>query len=85
MLIVTHGYNDFLPVPKIRGRRAPLDKAKDFYGGLVDRNPPASAGAMGSIPGPGGLHTPQSNKARAPQLLKPTHLEPRLSSERPLQ
>ena len=34
----------------------------DFIGGLVVKNLPASAGNMGSIPGPGGFH----NKAREP-------------------
>ena len=33
----------------------------DFPGGTVDRNPPANAGDMGSIPGPGRLHTPWDN------------------------
>ena len=32
-----------------------------FPGGAVDRNPLASVGIMGSIPGPGGSHKPQSN------------------------
>ena len=41
----------------------------DFPGGAVVRNPPANAGDMGSIPGPGGSHMPWSNEARAPQLL----------------
>ena len=35
----------------------------------VVKNPPASTGDMGSIPGPGGSHMPRSNWARAPQLL----------------
>ena len=33
----------------------------DFPGGRVDKNPPASAGDMGSIPSPGRFHMPQSN------------------------
>ena len=33
------------------------------------KNPPANAGDMGSIPGLGRSHMPQSNEARAPQLL----------------
>ena len=33
------------------------------------KNLPANAGDMGSSPGPGRSHMPQSNKARAPQLL----------------
>ena len=44
-------------------------QTKDFPGGAVVKNPPASAGHMGPIPGPGRSHMPQSNKAHAPQLL----------------
>ena len=33
----------------------------DFPGGAVDKNPPASAGDMGPIPGPERLHMAQSN------------------------
>jgi len=33
----------------------------DFLGGTVDENPAASAGDMGSIPGPGGFHMPWSS------------------------
>ena len=33
----------------------------DFPGGAVVKNPPANAGHMGSIPGPGRSHMPQSN------------------------
>ena len=40
-----------------------------FLGGLVVKNPPANAGDMGSIPGPGRSHRQQSNSAGAPQLL----------------
>ena len=35
--------------------------AEDFSGGEVDKNTPAYAGDMGSIPGPGSLHMLQSN------------------------
>ena len=41
----------------------------DFPGGAVVMNPPANAGDTGSSPGPGRSHMPQSNWARAPQLL----------------
>ena len=41
----------------------------DFPGGAVVKNPPASAGDTGAIPGPGRSHMPWSNQARAPQLL----------------
>ena len=37
---------------------------------------------MGLIPGPGRFHTLWSNYARAPQLLKPEHLEPMLHKKR---
>ena len=34
---------------------------KEFPGGAVDKNLPAEAGDMGSIPGPGRFHMPRSN------------------------
>ena len=40
-----------------------------FPGGSVVKNLPATAGDMGSIPGLERSHMPQSNQARAPQLL----------------
>ena len=54
----------------------------DFPGGTVIKNPPANAGETGSSPGPGGSHMPRSNKAHAPQLLKPVCLEPMLRNKR---
>ena len=42
---------------------------KGFPGCAVVENPPANAGDMGSIPGPGRSLMPRSNWARAPQLL----------------
>ena len=36
-------------------------KLLDFPGGAVVKNLPANAGDMGSIPGPGRCHMPQSN------------------------
>ena len=33
----------------------------DFPGGPLVKNPPANAGSMGSIPGPGRFHMPWSN------------------------
>ena len=36
---------------------------RDFPGGPVVKNLPAKAGDMGSIPGPGRFHMPQSNEA----------------------
>ena len=46
------------------------------------KNPPANAGDTGSASGPGRSYVPRSNKARAPQLLKPTRLEPVLRNKR---
>ena len=37
----------------------------DFPGGAVDRNPPVSAGDVGSIPGPGRFHMPRGMCATA--------------------
>ena len=34
---------------------------QDFPGDMVDNNPPANAGVMGSIPGPGRFTMPQSS------------------------
>ena len=42
----------------------------EFPGDTLDKNPPASTGDTGSIPGPGKLHMVHSNKARE-QLLSP--------------
>ena len=65
-----------------------------FPGGTVVKNLPANAGDTGSNPGPGRTHMPRNNKAHAqkllslhsrarePQLLKPTCLEPVLCYER---
>ena len=66
----------------------------DFPGGRVVKNPPANTGDMGSIPGLRRSHMPRSNparkpqllslrsRAREPQLLKPTVLEPTLRNKR---
>ena len=40
-----------------------------FPGGAVVENLPANAGDTSSSPGPGRSHMPQSDQARAPQLL----------------
>ena len=40
-----------------------------FPGGTVVKNPPANAEDTGPSPGGGRSHMPQSNEARAPQLL----------------
>ena len=36
-------------------------ESRDFPGGAVVKNLPANAGDMGSSPGPGRCHMPQSN------------------------
>ena len=53
-----------------------------FPGGPVVKNPPASAGDMGLIPGWGRRAT--GPLARGPPLLKPTRLEPALCNNRSL-
>ena len=40
----------------------------DFPGGPTVRNPPASAGEMGSVPGPGRFHMPRGNEADVLQI-----------------
>ena len=45
--------------------------AKGFLDGTEDENPPANAGDMDSIPGPGKFHTPWSSKACVPQVWGP--------------
>ena len=37
------------------------NRSRDFPGGLVVKNPPASAGDTGLSPGPGRSHMPRSN------------------------
>ena len=56
----------------------------DFPGGAVVKNPPANVGDAGLSPGLGRSHMPQSNKARAPQLLslRSRAHEPQLLSPR---
>ena len=62
----------------------------DFPGGAVVKNPPANAGDMGSIPGPGGSHMPpfattteaRAPRARAPQQEKPPQWEARAPQQR---
>ena len=43
----------------------------NFPGGTLDGNPPANAGDMGLIPGPGRFHMAWATKAHVPQLLSP--------------
>ena len=44
-------------------------RALGFPDGAVVKNPPANAGDTDLSPGPGRSHMPESNEARAPQLL----------------
>ena len=48
---------------KVGKRKCSLfsDKARDFPGGAVVKNPPANAGDTGLIAGPGRSHMPRSN------------------------
>ena len=52
------------------------ESSEDIPCGVVDGNPPANAGDVGSVPGPGGFHVPQSKEACEPQLLSLQALEP---------
>ena len=58
-------------------------RARGFPGGAVVKNPPANAGDMGSSPGPGGSHMPQSSWARAPQLPSLRSRVPRTTTTEP--
>ena len=51
-------------------------------GGSVAKNLSANAGNMGSVPGLGRSHMPQSNQAWEPQLGKPEYLESVLWNEK---
>ena len=55
---------------------------RGFLGVPEVKNPSASAGDMGSFPGSGRSHVPLSNKARVPQLLSPSSLEPLFCNRR---
>ena len=46
-----------------------MESTKDFLGDPVERNPLVNAEDMGSMPGPGRPHAPQSSSAPAPPLL----------------
>ena len=50
--------------------RKDIKRDEGFPSGLVVKNPPANARDMGSIPGQGRSHMPQSNEARVLQLLR---------------
>ena len=49
------------PCMVTEGEKAIMKMQRDFPGGTVDKNPPANAGDMGSSPGLGRSHMPQSN------------------------
>ena len=46
---------------KIRSEINEKEMKEGFPGGAVVKNPPANTGDMGSSPGPGRSHMPQSN------------------------
>ena len=89
-------YDPAIPLLGIYPEKTIIQKEScwGFPGGAVVKNPPANAGDMGSSPGPGRSHMPQSNlslcatttelrsRAREPQLLKPAYLEPLLCNKR---
>ena len=72
----------FISGQNYNSKRYMWDFPWDFPWGPVVKNPPANAGGMGLIPGPGRSHMLQSNQAPVPQLLKPPHLEPMLCNKR---
>ena len=49
------GSEGWVGVPSIKGLE------QDFPGGQMVKNPPANAGDMGLIPGPGIFHMPRGN------------------------
>ena len=60
------------PIKRSQEMRQNLERRvsqRDFPGGTVVGSPPANAGDMGLIAGPGRSHMPWSNEARVPQLL----------------
>ena len=55
-------------------------KSMGCPGGLAVKNPPANAGDMGSVPGPGRFHVPWSNEEQPLQREKVCKLQPRPSA-----
>ena len=51
-------------------------ETKEFAGGSEGKNPPANAGDVGLIPGPGRSHAPPGSEALTPQLPSPYAPEP---------
>ena len=64
-------FASLLPFSNLFTRRRHPPVKTFGLGGPVVKNPLANAGDTGSISGPGRLHTPCSNWANVPQLLKP--------------
>ena len=63
-------------IPHWRCFESSQREVRDFAGGPEVKNPPAAAGDMGSISGPGRFHVPRGNEAHALQVLSPHTLEP---------
>ena len=57
----------------------------DFPGSAVVKNPPANAGNIGSSPGPGGSHMPQSNKPVHHNYWSPRAWSPCSATRKPVQ
>ena len=57
---ITHG-DKANPRIKFQEQQDLKVRYRNFPGGTVVKNPPANAGDMGSIPGPGRSHMPRSN------------------------
>ena len=51
----------YVDIHKLHANHKSKTYNKDFPGGAVVKNLPANAGDMGSSPGPGRSHMPQSN------------------------
>ena len=57
-VLISKMYKEFIQLNSKKQTKTPN---REFPGGAVDKNPPANAGDMGSILGPGRSHMPQSN------------------------
>ena len=68
-------------MPQVMKGSIDAETKRDFRGGLVVKNPPATAGDTGSILDPGRSHMPQRIYTHVPQLLGPCSRahEPQLS------
>ena len=54
----------------------------DFAGDAAGKNPPASSGDTGSIPGPGRFHMLQGNESLHARLLSPSAATPEAHEHR---